>query len=37
MRLGGLEMPPPYNPNLEKRLGPQLGDIVDGAKKLIKD
>jgi len=36
IRLGGLEMPPPYNPNLEKRLVPQVGDIVDGAKKVMK-
>jgi len=36
MRLGGLELPPPYNPNLEKRLVPQVGDIVDRARNLVR-
>ncbi|NLJ48088.1 MAG: alpha-ketoacid dehydrogenase subunit beta [Candidatus Atribacteria bacterium] len=36
MRLGGLEMPPPYNPRLEKQLVPQVEDIMNGVKKLMK-
>jgi len=35
VRLGGLEMPPPYNPRLEKRTVPQVEDIVRAAKKLL--
>jgi len=34
--LGGLEMPPPYNPRLEKQLVPQVEDIVNGVRKLMK-
>lgn len=36
MRLGGLEMPPPYNPRLEKQLVPQVEDIMNGVRKLMK-
>ena len=36
MRLGGLEMPPPYNPRLEKQLVPQVEDIVNGVRRLMK-
>ncbi|MGQ9622010.1 MAG: alpha-ketoacid dehydrogenase subunit beta [Candidatus Caldatribacteriaceae bacterium] len=35
VRLGGLEMPPPYNPRLEKQTVPQVEDIVRAAKKLL--
>ncbi|MEI6157461.1 MAG: alpha-ketoacid dehydrogenase subunit beta [Atribacterota bacterium] len=36
IRIGGLDMPPPYNPNLEKKMVPQVEDIVDGVRKLVK-
>lgn len=35
MRLGGLEMPPPYNPHLERRIAPQVEDIVAACRKLV--
>lgn len=36
MRLGGLEMPPPYNPRLEKRTVPQVEDIVATCRELVR-
>lgn len=36
IRLGGLEMPVPYNPNLEKALVPQRETIVEATRKLLK-
>lgn len=36
MRLGGLEMPPPYNPHLERRIAPQVENIVQAAQELLK-
>lgn len=35
MRLGGLEMPPPYNPHLERRIAPQVEDIVAACRELV--
>ncbi len=35
LRLGGEEMPPPYNPNLERRLVPQVEDIVNIVKQVL--
>lgn len=35
MRLGGEEMPPPYNPNLEKKLVPQVEDIVRSVREMV--
>lgn len=35
MRLGGLEMPPPYNPHLERRIAPQVEDIVAACGELV--
>jgi len=35
MRLGGLEMPPPYNPHLERRIVPQVEDIVAACRELM--
>ncbi|MDK2896701.1 MAG: acetoin:2,6-dichlorophenolindophenol oxidoreductase subunit beta [Candidatus Atribacteria bacterium] len=35
VRLGGEEMPPPYNPNLERKIVPQVEDIVREIKKLV--
>jgi len=35
VRLGGEEMPPPYNPNLERKIVPQIEDIVREIKKLM--
>ncbi len=35
IRLGGEEMPPPYNPNLERKIVPQVEDIVWEIKKLV--
>jgi pyruvate/2-oxoglutarate/acetoin dehydrogenase E1 component len=28
-------MPPPYNPNLEKKLVPQIEDIVRAAQEMV--
>lgn len=36
MRLGGLAVPMPYNPNLEKRAVPQVNDIVEACKTIMK-
>ena len=36
MRLGGAESPIPYNPQLEKAAVPQVPDIVDGLRSLVK-
>ncbi len=36
VRLGGEEMPPPYNPNLERKIVPQVEDIVREIKKLVR-
>lgn len=36
MRLGGAECPIPYNPQLEKAVVPQVPDILDAARGLIK-
>ena len=35
MRLGGAEIPIPYNPVLEKRATPQEEDIYQAAHKLL--
>ncbi len=35
-RLAGLDIPIPYNPNLEKHAVPQTPDIVQGVKELLK-
>jgi len=35
VRLGGEEMPPPYNPNLEKKLVPQIEDSVRAAQEMV--
>ncbi|HSV31480.1 MAG TPA: alpha-ketoacid dehydrogenase subunit beta [Atribacteraceae bacterium] len=35
MRLGGLDMPVPYNPNLEQALVPQPDTIAGAVKKLL--
>ncbi|BER93456.1 alpha-ketoacid dehydrogenase subunit beta [Atrimonas thermophila] len=34
-RLGGEEMPPPYNPHLERELVPQVEDIVEAVKRML--
>lgn len=34
-RLGGEEMPPPYNPNLEKKLVPQVEDIIRAVQEIM--
>ena len=34
MRLGGADVPIPYNPKLEKAAVPQIDDIVAAARKL---
>jgi pyruvate dehydrogenase E1 component beta subunit len=36
LRLGGADTPIPYNPVLEKAAVPQVGDIADGVRKLVK-
>ncbi len=36
VRLGGAEAPIPYNPNLERAAVPQVGAIVDAARKLAR-
>jgi pyruvate dehydrogenase E1 component beta subunit len=35
MRLGGAEVPLPYNPELEKAAGPQVPDIVTMVRRLV--
>ncbi len=35
MRLGGIDSPVPYNPQLEKAAVPQVPDIIDGLRKLV--
>ncbi|HHY70987.1 MAG TPA: alpha-ketoacid dehydrogenase subunit beta [Thermoanaerobacterales bacterium] len=35
-RLAGLDIPIPYNPNLEKHAVPQVSDIIQGVKELLK-
>ena len=35
-RLSGMDVPIPYAPQLEKSVVPQLDDIVQGAKALMK-
>lgn len=36
MRLGGVESPIPYNPQLEKAAVPQVADIANGLRSLVK-
>ncbi len=36
-RLAGLDMPVPYNRELERRMVPQVEDIVDAARKLVRE
>lgn len=36
-RLGGKEVPIPYNPNLEKAAIPQVPDIVAAVKETVKN
>jgi 2-oxoisovalerate dehydrogenase E1 component len=36
VRLGGADVPIPYNPNLEKAAVPQVHDIVDAARQLAR-
>ncbi len=36
-RLAGLDMPVPYNRELERRMVPQVEDIVDTARKLVRE
>lgn len=35
IRLGGEEMPPPYNPKLEKQFVPQVEDIVQAVQEMV--
>mgnify|MGYP000473533585 CR=1 FL=1 len=35
VRLGGAEVPPPYNRNLERAMVPQTPDMVAAAQKLV--
>ncbi len=35
VRLGGADVPVPYNRELERAMAPQVGDIVDAARKLL--
>ncbi|MGE6631064.1 alpha-ketoacid dehydrogenase subunit beta [Bacillus sp. NPDC077027] len=35
-RLGGLPVPVPYNPTLEKAVIPQVPDIIEAAKELVR-
>ncbi|MDC7225654.1 MAG: alpha-ketoacid dehydrogenase subunit beta [Spirochaetales bacterium] len=35
-RLGGKEMPVPYNPDLEKQIVPVVDDIMESVRKMIK-
>ena len=37
MRLGGADVPIPYNPKLEKAAVPQVENIVEAARKLVKN
>ena len=36
-RLAGLDIPVPYNRELERRMVPQVEDIVDAAQRLVKE
>ena len=36
LRLGGMETPVPYNPQLEKSVVPQVDTIADGLRKLVR-
>jgi pyruvate dehydrogenase E1 component beta subunit len=36
IRLGGAEVPLPYNPELEKAAVPQVADIIAGGRRLVK-
>ncbi len=36
-RLAGLDIPVPYNRDLERRMVPQVDDIVDAARRLVKE
>jgi pyruvate dehydrogenase E1 component beta subunit len=36
-RLAGLDMPVPYNRELERRMVPQVDDIVTAARRLVRD
>lgn len=36
-RLAGLDMPVPYNRELERRMVPQVNDIVSAARRLVRD
>ena len=36
-RLAGLDIPVPYNRDLERRMVPQVEDIVDAARRLVKE
>ena len=36
MRLGGMETPIPYNPQLEKSVVPQVDSIVVGLRNLVR-
>jgi acetoin:2,6-dichlorophenolindophenol oxidoreductase subunit beta len=36
MRLGGMETPIPYNPQLEKSVVPQVDTIAEGLRKLVR-
>jgi acetoin:2,6-dichlorophenolindophenol oxidoreductase subunit beta len=36
MRLGGMETPIPYNPQLEKSVVPQASSIAEGLRKLVR-
>ncbi|GIV68731.1 alpha-ketoacid dehydrogenase subunit beta [Caldilinea sp.] len=36
-RLAGLDIPVPYNRELERRMVPQVEDIVDAARRLVKE
>ena len=35
LRLGGREVPIPYNEDLERAATPQVGDIVEAVKKVL--
>ncbi|MFY9473395.1 MAG: transketolase C-terminal domain-containing protein, partial [Tepidanaerobacteraceae bacterium] len=35
-RLAGLDIPIPYNPNLEKHAVPQVPDIIEGVKEVLR-
>ena len=35
VRLGGADVPVPYNRTLERAMAPQVEDIVDAARKLV--